>query len=148
MSVNNTLENLTIRDSSLNIRCEAIRSTTASTANPQVLASDIQELTQQTSITTTVDCGPNPKHYVIINTQTASQANGSHTFKLLNSLIVANSIVRVNVISYSGTFLTNGIPIWITDPLVGGVDLCVYNPSATPMAGTFRIFVEIIQTDV
>ena len=144
----NRLQQLSVRDSSLNLRCENIHSTYSSTANPQVQASDIQELNQQTNITTTVDCGANPKHYVIINTQQATQANGSHQFQLLNSLIVANSIVKVSIINYSATFLTHGIPIWITDPEVGQVTLCVYNPSANAMAGTFRIFVEIIQTDV
>ena len=147
MSVNQ-LKQLTVRDASLNIRVEDIHSTSSSTGAIQYKQADIQELTQQTSITTAVNCGTNPKHFVLINTQQATNANGSHTFQLLNSLIVANSIVKVSIISYSGIFLTNGIPIWITDPGVGLVNLCVYNPSANAMNGTFRIFVEICQTEV
>jgi len=147
MSVNQ-LKQLTVRDASLNLRVEDIHSTSSSTGQQQYKLGDIQELTQQTSITTTVDCGANPKHLVIINTQTATQANGSHAFKLLNTLIVANSIVKVNIINYSGTLLTQGIPLWMSDPGVGEVQLVVYNPSANAMNGTFKIFVEICQTEV
>jgi hypothetical protein len=147
MSVNQ-LKQLSVRDASLNLRVEDIHSTTSSTGAQQFKASDIQNITQQTNISTNVDCGTAPKHLVLIQTQQATQANGSHQFQLLNSLIVANSIVKVSIANYSGIFLTNGIPIWISDPEVGQVTLCVYNPSANAMAGTFRIFVEIIQTEV
>jgi hypothetical protein len=144
----NQLKQLTIRDSSLLLRVEDIHSTSSSTGAQQFKASDIQNVSQSTSITTNVDCGTSPKHLVLIQTQQATQANGSQSFKLLNSLIVTNSIVRVSIVNYSGVLLTNGIPIWMADPGVGEVQLVVYNPSANAMAGTFRIFVEICQTEV
>jgi hypothetical protein len=139
MSVNQ-LKQLAVRDSSLLLRVEDIHSSSSSTGAQQYKANDIQVLNQQTNISTNVDSGANPKHLVIINTQLATQANGSHSFKLLNTLIVANSIVKVSIINYSGTLLTQGIPLWMADPEVGEVQLVVYNPSANAMNGTFKIF--------
>ena len=145
MSVNNTLENLTVRDSSLNLRCESLICNNVITpSTPQ----KTQIVSQTVSPSTTVDCGTNPSRYVIINTQNMTTSAGSATtFTFQNTNIEASSIVLASIIQYNGSVVFNGNPVLLVKNIsAGSCSISVMNCQlSNAFNSSFKIYVEIIE---
>ena len=145
MSINNTLENLTIRDSSLNLRCESlICSSIITPSTPQ----KVQSVNQSGSISTTVDCGTNPSRYIIIQTQSASTAgDNASTFTLQNTNITSSSVVLANILNYYGSVAFNGLPVLLVKNIsTSSCTISIMNCGSTAFNSFFKIYVEIIET--
>ena len=137
----NRLQQLSVRDSSLNLRCESL----ICNSTPQ----KVQTVNQQIGgFNVTVDCGANPSRYVIVNTNSATTpGDNASTFTFQNTNIVSTSIVLASIISYSGSISFAGLPSLIVKNIVNGsCTISVMNCSTTALNGTFKIYIEIIDT--
>ena len=139
MSVNNTLQNLTIRDSSLVLRCQTLIS-----EGPN--AFKLQTIVQPGTITTPVVCGANPSANVLITTNSSVAGGGTATsFIFQNSLITTTSVVRAFVTDrVGGVNGTNGLPFAQAHTVTTGqciIDIC--NCGTTAFAGYFKVLLEI-----
>lgn len=138
----------TVEDASLILRCESIRANSFQSYG--VNSNATQLITQSTTITTTVDCGPTPSSTVLITTQVATAfAPGSSTpFIFRNNLLNNNSIVKVTLTDrFSGQNGINGIPragvLQFNELEVNECYIEVLNCGAQPISGAFNILVEI-----
>jgi hypothetical protein len=141
----NQLKQLTIRDASLNLRCESLICKNVITpSTPQA----VQTVNQATSVSTPVDCGANPSRYVIVNTQSATSTAGqASTFTFQNTNITATSVVLASILNYSNSLSFNGLPaLCIKNLTTGSCSISIMNCGNTAFAGTFKIYVEIIDT--
>jgi hypothetical protein len=148
MSINQ-LKQLTVRNQSLILNVEAVRAiglTCSSLYNYGQTLLEFQNISQATGITTTVNCGPNSKSNVIITTQSASTVANSYTgFVLQNTQIQATSVIKATILSYTGTYGTNGLPLAFSYAVSAGqCEIGIMNTGNTALAGTFKILVEII----
>ena len=94
---------------------------------------------QATSITTAVTLNGTSG---VITTQTATTASGGNTtFTVNNSEVTANSAVLAEIIHYSGTYTTNGLPgINVESVAAGSFQLIITNPhGANALNGTLQI---------
>jgi hypothetical protein len=147
MSINQ-LKQLTVRDASLVLKAETLRSNTIANGTyfdygERVFA--YQQLTQLSGPSFTVDCGANPKYNVIVHTNRFTTAANSYTgFYLLNTLITTDSIVKATILSYDGTYGGQGLPMAFTYNMTpGSVEIGVMNGGNTALDGNFYILVEI-----
>ncbi len=94
--------------------------------------------TQATSITTGVTI-TNAETAFQITTQGATTATTASTsFTITNSSILATSYILMEVVSYSGTPLTNGIGIWrISAVAAGSCTATIDNFGANALNGTY-----------
>lgn len=144
MSVNQ-LKQVSVRDASLNLRCESLICNNVITpSTPQA----VQTVNQSTSVSTTVDCGANPSRYVIVNTQSsAANAGQASTFTFQNTNITSSSVVLASILNYSSSLSFNGLPALCLKNLVdGSCTISIMNCGSSPFAGNFKIYVEIIET--
>ena len=81
------------------------------------------------------------KHSGIITTVSASTAaNGCEGFPFSNNKIAASDVIQVAIMTYSGTFGTNGIPTVAVSAIGGGsctVQVC--NAGTGGLSGTLKI---------
>jgi hypothetical protein len=141
------LKELSIRNSSLNLRCESLICNNVITpSTPQA----VQTVNQATSFTTPVDCGTNPSRYVIINTQNTTIASGSaSTFTLENTNITPSSVVLASIINMSSAVAINGMPVLLVKNITTGsctISNMNTSPSSANFTGNLKIYVEIIET--
>jgi hypothetical protein len=63
------------------------------------------------------------------------------TFTVNNTAVDADSIVLLNITNYSGTYVTNGIPIVMANNCVAGVsfDVKIVNAGANALGGILKI---------
>jgi hypothetical protein len=144
MSVNQ-LKQVSVRDSSLNLRCESLICKSLITpSTPQA----VQTVNQSTSISTTIDCGANPSRYVIANTQSSTAAAGqASTFTFQNTNITSTSVILANIIAYSGSISFNGLPVLCVKNIsLGSCTVSVMNCGTLALSGTFAIYIEIVDT--
>ena len=91
------------------------------------------------------------------STSTAVTANGSSglitcftsvqatlttvTFTVNNTAVDADSVVLVSIANYSGTYVTNGIPIVLVNNCVAGTsfDIKIVNAGANALGGILKI---------
>lgn len=101
-------------------------------------------VSQATNINTDVTCNANSG---VITTQTATTAAATMEsgFTLNNSCISAASVITVQVVGYSGTHITNGIPyLAVAAPGAGTVGIKVGNiHAANALNGTLKIHFSI-----
>ena len=151
MSVKNTLDNLNIRDSSLVLRTEALRSSNISTTNlyiAGIVHTEIQSISQASGPSFTVDCGVNALPVVLVQTVFSLTPAGSYTgFHLLNHNIKATGFVKATIVKYGGTYGTQGIPYAFTYNLQDGdVEIGIANTGTTTFTnGSMTVLVEIFQ---
>merc|ERR1712028_65509 len=95
-------------------------------------------VTQSNSLQTSVTLN---KHSGIITTVSASTAaNGCEGFPFSNNKIAASDVIQVAIMTYSGTFGTNGIPTVAVSAIGGGsctVQVC--NAGTGGLSGTLKI---------
>jgi hypothetical protein len=145
MSVNQ-LKQLSVRDSSLNLRCESLICNSLITPSAPKA---VQIVNQETSFSTTVDCGLNPSRFVVINTQNVTIAQGSGgTFTFANLNIKASSIVLASIIGMSQGVIVDGAPVLLVKNITNGsCTITNMNLSASKnFTGNLTIYVEIIET--
>jgi hypothetical protein len=142
----NRLQQLYVRDSSLNLRCESLICDSIITpSTPQ----KVQTVNQQSGgFSIAVDCGANPSRYIIVNTNTASTVgDNASTFTFQNTNISTESIVLASIISYTGSVAFAGLPSLLVKNIVpGSCTISVMNGGNTALAGAFKIYIEIIET--
>lgn len=105
----------------------------------------ISTVTQGSSITTGVTV--NSKVGVITTFSASTAGLASCTFTVTNNKATATSNVRVWIIDYAGTIVTNGVPLIVgTDNHTStGFDIIYYNAHATQgLSGVLKIGFEII----
>jgi len=142
----NRLEQVNVRDSSLNLRCESLICNSIITpSTPQ----KIQSITQTPNATSTVDCGVSPSRYIVITTQNTSFANGSaQTFTFENINILPTSIVLASILSMSSSVAFNGMPVLLVKNITtGSCTISNMNCGETTFTGNLIIYVEIIDTE-
>ena len=63
------------------------------------------------------------------------------TFTVNNTAVDADSVILVNVVNYTGTYVTNGIPIVVVNNRVAGTsfDIRIINAGANALAGVLKI---------
>ncbi len=87
-------------------------------------------VTQITSITTGVTL--NQPSGVITTVTATTVALSSSTFRVTNSFATATSNIQVYIVDYSGTIVTNGVPIAVLSKrYAGSFDVVLYNAHAT-----------------
>jgi hypothetical protein len=146
MSVNQ-LKQLSVRDASLNLRCESLVCANVITpSTPQA----VQTVNQATSVSTPVDCGADPSRYVIVNTQSSTAgASQASTFTFQNTNITTTSVVLASILNYSGSLSFAGLPaLCVKNITTDSCTISIMNCGNTAFAGTFKIYVEIIDTSV
>lgn len=106
----------------------------------------ISQVTQITSTTTGV--AVNSKKGIITTYATTNLAAlGACTFTVTNNKITATSNVRVWIVDYAGTILTNGVPVIVgaDNRTAGTFDIIYANTHATnALAGVLQIGFEVI----
>jgi len=145
MSVNR-LQQISVRDQSLNLRSETVLTNGLSNSGPSNIS--IQLITQTGSSTTTVDCGLLPKNNVLVTTLNFTTSPHSYNgFFLLNSNILTTSIIKATITSYSNVYAGQGLPISFTyNVSAGSCEIGLMNAGLNAVSGTFKIFVEILQS--
>lgn len=98
-------------------------------------------VTQATSVTTDVTANGAAG---AITTQSASTAGASaavENFTVNNTAVKAGSLVFANIVSYSGTIVTNGVPaVFVSAITNGSFDLNIHNVHPTnALSGTLVI---------
>jgi hypothetical protein len=140
----NRLQQLSIEDSSLTLRCESLRSNSFQSYGVNEVKTQL--INQPGTIITTVNCGTTPSAVVLVTTNSSTAASGSATsFYFQNSLITANSIVKAVVTDrVSGVNGTNGQAIAQAHTVTAGQCIIdVLNCGNTAFAGYFKVLVEI-----
>lgn len=101
---------------------------------------------QATSITTAVPITGASGKIVTQAATTASTASSSFNITDVSNLIIlANSTVHVTLVSYSGTPLTNGIPIIsVSAVALGSATVTISNYGANALNGTFTLFYSVV----
>ncbi len=93
---------------------------------------------QATSITTSVSCTGNESAFQITTQVTTLASASAATFAISNTSIGTSSYVLVNVVSYTGIYLTNGIPIINVSGIASGTCNCIIsNAGANALNGSF-----------
>jgi hypothetical protein len=114
----------------------------------ELVPSDVftsEATSQATNITTAVT---NNKLSGIITTQSANAAAGAtHTFTFNNSNLTTSSKILANIVDYSGTLVTHGIPHLILDGLTtGSISVTIINlHGANALQGTLKIAFTVIE---
>lgn len=101
-------------------------------------------VTQATSISTAVTL--NGVNGIVTTVSTTAAALTASTFTVNNSKVLSTSIVKANIVDYSGTFVTNGLPsIAVTTIANGSFKIVIMNNHATnAFSGIFKISFEIL----
>jgi hypothetical protein len=95
-------------------------------------------VTQLTSITTGVTCNAPTGLITTVNTNLATVT--STTFTVTNTRVAATSAIVVSISDYSGTYVTNGIPVVSVDNVTAGTfDIILTNVGANALGGTLNI---------
>jgi len=96
-------------------------------------------VTQLTNITTTVVVNASSGTITTVSASTAAQATS--TFTVTNSTVSATSSIQLTGGAYSGTFGTNGTPLFYVSSVGAGTfNITIYNAHATnALAGTLVI---------
>jgi hypothetical protein len=84
---------------------------------------------------------------IITTVSLTTGTNASGTFTVTNAQIFSNDAVLVNIISYGGTFGTNGNPVVNVDNIVDGTsfDIVISNTSSSSaLLGALKIFYVIM----
>ena len=140
----NRLQQLTVEDASLQLRCESVRSNNFQSYG--VNSVQTQLISQSGTITTLVNCGTTPSSFVLVTTNSSTAAAGTATsFTFENSLITTNSIVKATVTDRTtGVNGTNGIPMAQAHTITAGQCIVdVLNCGNTAFTGYFKVLVEI-----
>jgi hypothetical protein len=89
---------------------------------------------------------------VITSEALTTAADATDIITVTNTKIVAGTTVRANLIDYSGTFSTNGIPVVNIDAINTGAGTCVINISnahaANALSGVVKVLLEVITLPV
>ena|SRR6266478_1121997 len=104
----------------------------------QARANDVN-VTQATSTTTAVTA--NGDSGIITTFTETIAATTSLTFTVNNTGINADSIVLVSICDYSGTWVTNGIPVVAVNNRIQGTsfDIKLTNAGANALSGVLKI---------
>jgi hypothetical protein len=100
-------------------------------------------VTQQTSITTGVTCNGGAGVITTVSATTATTATS--TFTVTNDCVLSNHKVLLQLISYAGTPLTNGIPILSVGTISNGsFQISISNYGANALSGALVILFVLV----
>jgi len=96
-------------------------------------------VTQGTSTTTAVTANGASGEITTFNETLATAT--SLVFTVNNTAVDADSVILVGIVNYSGTYITNGVPLVAVNNRVAGVsfDIRVSNIGANALAGVLKI---------
>ena len=109
---------------------------TFSIANGGGIWNKISNVTQITSDTTSVTSNSVAGSITTVSLTTAAANNFSFTVN--NSYCTSTSFVLLQLVSYSGTIGTDGIPILTSSPSSGAFNVNIYNGGSAALAGTIK----------
>lgn len=96
------------------------------------------DYSQLTSITTAVPITGGESAFQITTQTAATATTASDSFDITNTAILASSYIVVQMVSYSGVPLTDGVPVWTIDVTgAGAATVTVSNYGANALDGTF-----------
>jgi hypothetical protein len=101
-------------------------------------------VTQGTSTSTAVTANGSSG---LITCFTSTQASlTTVTFTVNNTGTDADSVVLVNIVNYTGTYVTNGIPLVMVNNCVAGTsfDIKIVNAGANALSGVLKIGFQIL----
>lgn len=105
--------------------------------------SKASNVTQASSITTAVTSNGVAGQITTITATTS--ANSTSTFTVNNSACLSTSFVQLQLVSYAGTYGTNGVPLLaVSSVSAGSFNITIANASANALNGALVIYYHLI----